>query len=86
MCEKPIYKDNFYDNLINYRLILEYLNTNENLIKIKKYSNKIEKWSKIIKSKDYFKYEKFKALIDELLKMKNLFEKINIRIYSWYIY
>ena len=46
-CEKPIYKDKFYDILINY----------ENLIKIKKSSNLIEKWSKIIKSKDYFKYE-----------------------------
>ena len=41
----------------------------------------IEKWSKIIESKDYFKYEQFQALIDELLKMKNLFEKKSILEY-----
>ena len=35
----------------------------------------IEKWSKIIENEDYFTYEQFQALIDELLKMKNLFEK-----------
>ena len=80
-CEKPIYKDKFYDILINYKLIIEYLNTNENLIKIKKSSNMIERWSEIIKSKDYFKYEQFQALIDELLKMKNLFEKKSILEY-----
>lgn len=80
-CEKPIYEDEFYKHLINYKLILEYLNSNENLIKIKKSSNMIEKWSKIIESKDYFKYEQFQALIDELLKMKNLFEKKSILEY-----
>ena len=67
--------------MINYKLIIEYLNTNENLIKIKKSSNMIERWSEIIKSKDYFKYEQFQALIDELLKMKNLFEKKSILEY-----
>jgi len=56
-CEKSIYKDKFYDNLINYRLIKEYLNTYENLVKIKISSNLIEKWSKNIESKNYFKYE-----------------------------
>jgi len=80
-CEKSIYKDKFYDNLINYRLIKEYLNTYENLVKIKISSNLIEKWSKIIKSKNYFKYEHFQTLIDELLKMKNLFEKKSILEY-----
>ena len=37
--------------------MLEYFNSNENLIKIKKSSNLIEKWSKIIENKNYFKYE-----------------------------
>ena len=52
--------------------MLEYFNSNENLIKIKKSSNLIEKWSKIIENKNYFKYEQFKTLIDELIKMINL--------------
>ena len=72
-CNKPIYKIEFYENLINYKLMLEYFNSNENLIKIKKSSNLIEKWSKIIENKNYFKYEQFKTLIDELIKIKNLF-------------
>ena len=68
-CDKPIYKSEFYENLINYRLMLEHFNSNENLIKIKNSSNLIEKWSKIIENKNYFKYEQFQALIDELIKM-----------------
>ena len=36
--------------------------------------------------KDYFKYEQFRALIDELLKMKNLFENKSILEYIHDIY
>ena len=80
-CDKPIYKSKFYENLINYRLMLKYFNSNENLKKIKKSSNLIEKWSKIIENKNYFKYEQFQALIDELAKMKNLFMNKSILEY-----
>jgi len=80
-CDKPIYKSKFYENLINYRLMLKYFDSNENLIKIKKSSNLIEKWSKIIENKNYFKYEQFQALIDELIKLKNLFMKKSILEY-----
>ena len=37
--------------------------------------------NKIIENKNYFKYEQFQALIDELIKMKNLFMKKSILEY-----
>ena len=72
-CKNPIYKKKIYDNLITYKLLFDYFTSNDDLVKIKKSSNLIEKWSKIIENKNYFKYEQFKTLIDELIKIKNLF-------------
>ena len=51
------------------------------MIKIKKSSNLIEKWSKIIENKNYFKIEQFKNIIDDLLKMKNILENKSLLEY-----
>ena len=77
-CKNPVYKKKFYDILITYKQLLNYFNSNEDLIKIKKSSNLIEKWSKIIENKNYFKIEQFKSIINELLKMENILKNKSI--------
>ena len=80
-CKNPIYKKKFYDNLITYKLLFDYFTSNDDLVKIKKSSNLIEKWSKIIEEKNYFKIEHFKSLIEYLLKNKNLLSNKSILEY-----
>ena len=80
-CKSPIYKKKFYDNLITYKLLFDYFTSNDDLVKIKKSSNLIEKWSKIIEEKNYFKIEHFKSLIEYLLKNKNLLSNKSILEY-----
>ena len=80
-CKNPIYEKKYYENLISYELLLNYFNSNEDLIKIKKASNSIENWSKIIENKNFYKIEQFKSLIDELLKMENLLSNKSILEY-----
>ena len=63
-CKNPIYKKKFYDNLITYKLLFDYFTSNDDLVKIKKSSNLIEKWSKIIEEKNYFKIEHFKSSLN----------------------
>ena len=71
-CNNPVYKNKFYDNLISYKSLINYFDSNFDLNKIKKSSNLIEKWSTILENKVTFKKDHFKKIIDDLLKLQNL--------------
>ena len=81
-CSKPIYKKEYYDNLICYSALSQLLKNNSELIKIKNASNLIEDWEKYLEKKINFKKKHFKIVIDELkniktnLKEKSIFEYI----------
>ena len=77
-CNEPIYKNSFYDDLICYKSLINHLNNNCELIKIKEASNLIEEWSKILEKKINFKIEHFNLVINDLLKIKNLLSNKSI--------
>ena len=70
-CRKPIYNKEYYENLITLSSLKGLLNSNEELIKIKKASNSIECWSEIFRKKINFKMNHFDAIINELKSMEN---------------
>lgn len=70
-CSKPIYKKEYYENLITLNSLKGLLNSNEELIKIKKASNSIECWSEIFRKKINFKMNHFDVMINELKSMEN---------------
>ena len=70
-CSKPIYNKKYYENLITLSSLKGLLNSNEELIKIKKASNSIECWSEIFRKKINFKMNHFDAIINELKSMEN---------------
>ena len=80
-CSKPIYKKEYYTNLIENNYLKELLNTHEEIVNIKKASNLIESWSEIFKKKINFKVAHFEILINELKSMKDKLKEKSILEY-----
>ena len=80
-CNERIYKNTFYEDLICFKSLINHLNNNCDLIKIKESSNFIEEWSKILEKKINYKIEHFKLVINDLLKMKDLLSNKSILEY-----
>jgi len=70
-CSRPIYKKEYYNDLICYDKFIKLLKSNLDLINIKKASNMIEDWEEYFEKKVNFKKNHFKIIINELKNIKN---------------